>query len=102
MKLPARQDEIRLGVSRDSLRERWRALVGEALTVKVVSRRDICPLAARRSERGIVQPLKTLLADDPDYSFDILEARHAIEASTAGARRHAGHQRADKEDQTLL
>ena len=35
------------------------------------------------SEQNIVQPLKTLLADDPDYSFDILEARHAIEASTA-------------------
>ncbi|WP_247752630.1 transcriptional regulator LldR, partial [Citrobacter freundii] len=34
-------------------------------------------------EQNIVQPLKTLLADDPDYSFDILEARHAIEASTA-------------------
>ncbi|ETJ25665.1 MAG: hypothetical protein Q609_ECAC01086G0001, partial [Escherichia coli DORA_A_5_14_21] len=31
----------------------------------------------------IVQPLKTLMADDPDYSFDILEARYAIEASTA-------------------
>lgn len=26
---------------------------------------------------------KTLMADDPDYSFDILEARYAIEASTA-------------------
>jgi transcriptional regulator, GntR family len=35
------------------------------------------------SEQNIVQPLKTLLADDPDYSFDILEARHAIEGSTA-------------------
>lgn len=35
------------------------------------------------SRQNIVQPLKTLLADDPDYSFDILEARHAIEASTA-------------------
>jgi GntR family L-lactate dehydrogenase operon transcriptional regulator len=35
------------------------------------------------SEHNIVQPLKTLLEDDPDYSFDILEARHAIEGSTA-------------------
>ncbi len=34
-------------------------------------------------EQNIVQPLKTLMADDPDYSFDILEARYAIEASTA-------------------
>lgn len=48
------------------------------------------------SEQNIVQPLKTLLADDPDYSFDILEARHAIEASTA---RHAAMRAttADKE-----
>ena len=31
------------------------------------------------------------MADDPDYSFDILEARYAIEASTAwhAAMRHA-------------
>ncbi len=39
------------------------------------------------------------MANDPDYSF-ILEARHAIEASTA---RHAAMRAAaDKENQTLL
>ncbi|MDB6984774.1 transcriptional regulator LldR [Escherichia coli] len=59
MKLPAeRQLAMQLGVSRNSLREALAKLVSEGA-------------------------LKTLMADDPDYSFDILEARYAIEASTA-------------------
>jgi GntR family L-lactate dehydrogenase operon transcriptional regulator len=41
------------------------------------------------SEHNIVQPLKTLLEDDPDYSFDILEARHAIEGVPPGMRPYA-------------
>ncbi len=45
------------------------------------------------SEQNIVQPLKTLLADDPDYSFDILEARHAIERQHRVARGDARHRR---------
>ena len=53
------------------------------------------------SEQNIVQPLKTLLADDPDYSFDILEARHAIEASTAACS-YACHCCRQTEDQTLF
>ena len=65
MKLPAeRQLAMQLGVSRNSLRE-------------ALAKHDTW------SEQNIVQPLKTLMADDPDYSFDILEARYAIEASTA-------------------
>ncbi len=30
-------------------------------------------------------------ADDPDYSFDILEARYAIEATPRGMRQCAPH-----------
>ncbi|EMX8505539.1 transcriptional regulator LldR [Salmonella enterica] len=85
MKLPAeRQLALQLGVSRNSLREALAKLVSEGV---LVSRRGGGTFVRWQhetwSEQNIVQPLKTLLADDPDYSFDILEARHAIEASTA-------------------
>ena len=85
MRLPAeRQLAAQLGVSRNSLREALAMLVNEGL---LLSRRGGGTFVRWQhepwSEQNIVQPLKTLLADDPDYSFDILEARHAIEASTA-------------------
>ncbi|OHY58044.1 transcriptional regulator LldR [Pluralibacter gergoviae] len=85
MRLPAeRQLASQLGVSRNSLREALAKLVSEGL---LMSRRGGGTFVRRQhepwSEHNIVQPLKGLLADDPDYSFDILEARHAIEASTA-------------------
>ncbi len=82
MKLPA---ERQLGVSRNSLREALSRLVSEGV---LLSRRGGTFVRWQHdewSEQNIVQPLKTLLNDDPDYSFDILEARHAIEASTASA-----------------
>ncbi|MDM3279628.1 MULTISPECIES: transcriptional regulator LldR [Citrobacter] len=85
MKLPAeRQLAVQLGVSRNSLREALAKLVSEGV---LISRRGGGTFIRWQheawSEQNIVQPLKSLLADDPDYSFDILEARHAIEASTA-------------------
>ena len=85
MKLPAeRQLAVQLGVSRNSLREALAKLVSEGV---LISRRGGGTFVRWQheawSEQNIVQPLKSLMADDPDYSFDILEARHAIEASTA-------------------
>lgn len=85
MKLPAeRQLAAQLGVSRNSLREALATLVSEGV---LLSRRGGGTFVRWQqeawSEQAIVQPLKTLMANDPDYSFDILEARHAIEASTA-------------------
>ncbi len=85
MKLPAeRQLAMQLGVSRNSLREALAKLVSEGV---LLSRRGGGTFIRWRhdtwSEQNIVQPLKTLMVDDPDYSFDILEARYAIEASTA-------------------
>ncbi|WP_374255399.1 transcriptional regulator LldR [Yokenella regensburgei] len=85
MRLPAeRQLAVQLGVSRNSLREALAQLVNEGL---LLSRRGGGTFVRWQhetwSEQNIVQPLKILMADDPDYSFDILEARHAIEASTA-------------------
>jgi Transcriptional regulators len=51
------------------------------------------------SEQNIVQPLKTLMENDPDYSFDILEARHAIETSTAW---HAAMRATDADKEKLI
>jgi len=85
VRLPAeRQLAQELGVSRSSLREALQALAGEGV---LYSKRGggtwLCDHNTRWSEERIVQPLKLLVADDPDYRYDILEARHAIEASTA-------------------
>lgn len=100
MRLPAeRQLAALLGVSRNSLREALAMLVSEGL---LVSRRGGGTFVRWQheawSEQNIVQPLKTLLADDPDYSFDILEARHAIEASTAW---HAAMRATDAEKERI-
>lgn len=84
-RLPAeRKLADELTVSRSSLREALQKLVGEGV---LFSRHGggyyLCEAPPPWSEQRIVQPLKALVADDPDYRNDILEARHAIEASTA-------------------
>lgn len=100
MKLPAeRQLAAQLGVSRNSLREALAKLVSEGV---LLSRRGGGTFVRWQHEnwpeQTIVQPLKTLLADDPDYGFDILEARHAIEASTAW---HAALRATDAEKEKI-
>ncbi|MCW1901446.1 GntR family transcriptional regulator, partial [Klebsiella oxytoca] len=100
MRLPAeRQLATQLGVSRNSLREALAMLVNEGV---LLSRRGGGTFVRWQheawSEQNIVQPLKTLLSDDPDYSFDILEARHAIEASTAW---HAAMRATDAEKEKI-
>lgn len=85
MRLPAeRQLAAKLGVSRSSLREALQQLISAGV---LVSRRGGGTWVRQQiepwSEQRIVQPLRLLLAEDPDYRYDILEARHAIEASTA-------------------
>lgn len=84
-RLPAeRKLADELSVSRSSLREALQKLVGEGV---LFSRHGggyyLSDAPPPWSEQRIVQPLKALVADDPDYRNDILEARHAIEASTA-------------------
>ena len=100
MRLPAeRQLATQLGVSRNSLREALAMLVNEGV---LLSRRGGGTFVRWQheawSEQNIVQLLKTLLSDDPDYSFDILEARHAIEASTAW---HAAMRATDAEKEKI-
>ncbi|MFC0228267.1 transcriptional regulator LldR [Serratia aquatilis] len=85
MRLPAeRQLANELDVSRSSLREAIQKLISEKI---LISRRGggtfVYDELSPWSEQSIVEPLRTLVADDPDYRYDILEARHAIEASTA-------------------
>lgn len=85
MKLPAeRQLAAELGVSRSSLREALQQLISSGLLISrrgggTWLRQQLAPWAEQR----IVAPVRALLQDDPDYRYDILEARHAIEASTA-------------------
>ncbi len=85
MRLPAeRQLAAALGVSRSSLREAIQQLISSGV---LMSRRgDGTWLRQPQepwSEQRIVEPIRQLLANDPDYRYDILEARHAIEGSTA-------------------
>ena len=68
MRLPAeRQLAAQLGVSRNSLREALAMLVNEGV---LLSRRGGGTFVRWQheawSEQNIVQPLKTLLSDDPD------------------------------------
>jgi GntR family L-lactate dehydrogenase operon transcriptional regulator len=74
-----------LAVSRSSLREAIQALISEGV---LVSRRGGGNFIAEQraadwSANRLVMPLSTLLADDPGYRYDVLEARIAIESSTA-------------------
>lgn len=85
MRLPAeRQLASELGCSRSILREAIQKLIGEGV---LVSRRGggtyLCYEKQPWSEQRLVQPLKSLVEDDPSYRLDIIEARHTIEASTA-------------------
>ncbi|WP_187497459.1 transcriptional regulator LldR [Pantoea sp. Psp39-30] len=84
-RLPAeRKLAQELTVSRSSLREALQKLVGEGvLFSRTGGGHFLCDAPSPWSEQRIVQPLKALVAADPDYRDDILEARHAIEASTA-------------------
>ncbi|WP_276738494.1 transcriptional regulator LldR [Pantoea septica] len=97
-RLPAeRQLAQQLMVSRSSLREALQKLISEGV---LVSRRGggnfIAERAADWSAARLVMPLSTLLADDPGYRYDVLEARIAIEASTAwhAARRATAEDKA--------
>lgn len=84
-RLPAeRQLAQQLRVSRSSLREALQKLISEGV---LVSRRGGGNFIARQqadwSSERLVMPISTLLADDPGYRYDVLEARIAIESSTA-------------------
>lgn len=84
-RLPAeRKLASELGVSRSSLREGIQKLISQGL---LVSRHGggtfVQNNAQQWTQHRIVLPLQSLMAEDPDYRYDVLEARQAIEAGTA-------------------
>lgn len=93
-----------LQVSRSSLREAIQKLSGVGM---LQSRRgggtylqSLQPVLNpdQWTEQSLVAPLARLCRLDPEYRYDVLEARHALESSTAW---HAAH-RATEEDKQRL
>ncbi len=79
-----RQLAVELGVSRTSLREAIQRLIsqgvlysrhGDGTYVQSPGHSFLSP--------GPLEPLATLLSQDPEYRYDVLEARAALESSTA-------------------
>lgn len=84
-RLPAeRQLAQQMGVSRPSLREAIQKLVSQGV---LRSRRGDGTYVQERNQAfllpGTFEPLASLLTRDPEYRYDVLEARTALEASTA-------------------
>ena len=84
-RLPAeRQLAADLGASRSSVREAIQKLASQGL---VQSRRGggtfVLNEMAQWSRESVVDPLSGLFQEDPEYRYDVLEARHALEGSTA-------------------
>lgn len=89
-----------LQVSRSSLREAIHRLSGTGM---LQSRRGggtylQAPTSSQWPEQALVHPLTALCQGDPEYRYDVLEARHALESSTAW---HAAR-RATDEDKARL
>ena len=83
-RLPAeRQLAGELGVSRVALREAIQQLSSRGLLEsRVGSGTFVCAPSALWSDQAI-SPLAPLLRDDPQYRYDVLEARQIIEVKTA-------------------
>jgi len=87
-RLPAeRQLALDLGASRPSVREAIHQLSSRGL---LVSRqgggtyvRESAAALAGNSRRQLVHSLGSLVAEDPEYRYDVLEARYALEGGTA-------------------
>ncbi|THU02606.1 transcriptional regulator LldR [Lampropedia puyangensis] len=84
-RMPAeRQLAEQLGVSRSSLREAIQKLVSQGV---LVSRRGDGTYIQEHNQAFLLtdtfEPLAALLARDPVYRYDVLEARTALESATA-------------------
>jgi GntR family L-lactate dehydrogenase operon transcriptional regulator len=84
-RLPAeRALALELAVSRSALREAIAQLASQGLLVsRVGGGTYVQPAALGWQEQRIVAPLSTLMQDHPDYAFDVLEIRHALEGEAA-------------------
>ena len=100
MKLPAeRQLAVQLGVSRNSLREALAKLVSEGV---LISRRGGGTFIRWQheawSEQNIVQPLKTLMEEDPQYRFHISGTPQGNRARSPLPSAYPGHAADQAED----
>lgn len=80
-RLPAeRQLAERLGVSRPSLREAIQKLISKGL---LCSRPGGGTYVKNPREPGFADPLISLFRENPEYRFDVLEIRHALDSNAA-------------------
>ncbi len=89
-RLPAeRALALELSVSRPALREGIARLASQGLLVSrggggtFVQAPAPAPAAAQRGMGAALAPYLPLFQDDPEYRFDVLEIRHALEGATA-------------------
>ncbi len=70
----------RLGVSRPSLREAIKKLSSKGL---VISRQGGGTYVQQSLDKGMVDPLMSILQKHPESRFDVLEVRHALDGQAA-------------------
>lgn len=99
-RLPAeRALALELAVSRSALREAIAQLASQGLLAsRVGGGTYVQPAALGWQEQRIVAPLSGLMQDNPDYAFDVLEIRYALEGEAAW---HAA-QRATEADRARI
>jgi GntR family L-lactate dehydrogenase operon transcriptional regulator len=84
-RLPAERSLAeRLGVSRTSLREAIQQLVSQGVLISKAGAGTYLQASSTPWPQRSVEPLAALMLSDPQYRYDVLEARAALEASTAG------------------
>ncbi|WP_066458457.1 transcriptional regulator LldR [Castellaniella caeni] len=87
-RLPAeRQLALELGASRPSVREAIQQLASQGLLRSRQGGGTYLQAPVQGSvawpQQQLVQTLGQLVSDDPEYRYDVLEARHALEGGTA-------------------
>lgn len=85
-RLPAeRALALELSVSRPALREGIARLASQGLLISRGGGGTFvqAPAAAQRGMGAALAPYLPLFQDDPEYRFDVLEIRHALEGATA-------------------